>query len=37
MGYRSSEIEVTTTVDLCEYDDEVLEHVEPDNINVLWN
>lgn len=33
MGYRSSEIEVTTTVDLCEYDDEVLEYVEPDNIS----
>jgi hypothetical protein len=32
MGWRSSEIEVTTTVDLCDYDDEVMEYVEPDNI-----
>ena len=33
MGYRSSEIEVTTTIDLCEYDDEVVEYMEPDNIS----
>tara|TARA_Y100001973_G_C5111978_1_gene288178 strand:- start:407 stop:769 length:363 start_codon:yes stop_codon:yes gene_type:complete len=33
MGYRSSEIEVTTTIDLCDYDDEVLEYIEPDNIS----
>jgi hypothetical protein len=31
MGWRS-EIEVTTTIDLCDYDDEVMEYVEPDNI-----
>jgi len=33
MGYRSSEIEVTTTIDLCDYDDEILEYIEPDNIS----
>ena len=32
MGYRSSEIEVTTTIDLCDYDDEIVEYMEPDNI-----
>ena len=32
MGYRNSEIEVTTTIDLCDYDDEVVEYMEPDNI-----
>ena len=33
MGWRSSEIEVTTTIDLCDYDDEIMEYMEPDNIN----
>jgi len=33
MGYRSSLCEVTTTIDLCDYDDEVLDYVEPDNIS----
>jgi hypothetical protein len=32
MGWRS-EIEVTTTIDLCDYDDEIMDYVEPDNIN----
>lgn len=32
MGWRS-EIEVTTTIDLCDYDDQVMEYMEPDNIN----
>jgi hypothetical protein len=32
MGWRS-EIEVTTTIDLCDYDDEIMGYVEPDNIN----
>ena len=32
MGWRS-EIEVTTTIDLCDYDDEIMEYMEPDNIN----
>ena len=31
MGWRS-EIEVTTVIDLCDYDDDVMEYVEPDNI-----
>jgi len=31
MGWRS-EIEVTTTIDLCDYDDDIMEYVEPDNI-----
>lgn len=31
MGWRS-EIEVTTTIDLCDYDDEIMDYVEPDNI-----
>lgn len=31
MGWRS-EIEVTTTIDLCDYDDEIMEYMEPDNI-----
>ena len=32
MGWRS-EVEVTTTIDLCDYDDEIMEYMEPDNIN----
>ena len=32
MGWRSSEIEVTTTIDLCDYDDEIMDYIEPDNI-----
>lgn len=32
MGWRNSEIEVTSTIDLCDYEDEVMEYVEPDNI-----
>jgi len=32
MGWRSSEIEVYHTVDLADYDDEIMEYVEPDNI-----
>ena len=32
MGWRNSEIEVTATIDLCDYEDEVMEYVEPDNI-----
>ncbi len=31
MGWRS-EIEVTSTIDLCDYEDEIMEYVEPDNI-----
>lgn len=31
MGWRS-EIEVTNVIDLCDYDDEIMEYVEPDNI-----
>lgn len=31
MGWRS-EIEVTTTIDLCDYDDDIMEYVEPDSI-----
>ena len=31
MGWRS-EVEVTTTIDLCDYDDEIMEYMEPDNI-----
>jgi hypothetical protein len=32
MGWRN-QIEVTTTIDLCDYDDEIMDYVEPDNIN----
>jgi len=32
MGWRRTEIEVTSTVDLADYDDEIMEYVEPDNI-----
>ena len=31
MGWRS-EIEVTTTIDLCDYEDEIMDYMEPDNI-----
>ena len=33
MGWRSSEIEVYHTIDLADYDDEIMEYMEPDNIN----
>ena len=33
MGWRSSEIEVYHTIDLADYDDEIMEYIEPDNIN----
>ena len=32
MGWRRSEIEVYHTIDLSDYDDEIMEYVEPDNI-----
>ena len=32
MGWRRSDIEVTSTIDLADYDDEIMEYVEPDNI-----
>ena len=32
MGGRSSEIEVTSVINLDDYDDEIMEYVEPDNI-----
>ena len=32
MGWRSSEIEVYHTVDLADYDDEIMEYMEPENI-----
>ena len=32
MGWRSSEIEVTSVINLDDYDDEIMEYVEPDNI-----
>lgn len=32
MGWRRSEIEVTTTIDLCDYEDDIMDYVEPDNI-----
>lgn len=32
MGWRRTEIEVTATIDLADYDDEIMEYVEPDNI-----
>lgn len=32
MGWRSSEIEVYHCIDLSDYDDEIMEYVEPDNI-----
>lgn len=31
MGWRN-QIEVTTTIDLCDYEDEIMEYMEPDNI-----
>lgn len=33
MGWRDSYIEITTEIDLNNYDDEVMDYVEPDNIN----
>jgi len=33
MGWRSSEIEVYHCIDLSDYDDEIMEYVEPDNIS----
>ena len=33
MGYRSSEIEVYHCIDLSDYDDEIMEYMEPDNIS----
>ena len=32
MGW-GSEIEVTTTIDLCDYDDDIMEYMEPDSIS----
>lgn len=32
MGWIRSEIEVTSTIDLRDYDEEIMEYVEPDNI-----
>ena len=31
--YRGSEIEVTSTIDLSDYDEEVVDYMEPDNIS----
>ncbi len=33
MGWRNSYIEVTTEIDLNNYDDEIMEYMEPDNIS----
>ena len=33
MGWRNSYIEITTEIDLNNYDDEIMEYMEPDNIN----
>ena len=32
MGWRHSEIEVTSTIDLADYEDEIMDYMEPDNI-----
>ena len=32
MGWRRTDIEVTSTIDLGDYDDEIMDYVEPDNI-----
>lgn len=32
MGWRNSEIEVTSVINLDDYDDEIMEYMEPDNI-----
>lgn len=32
MGWRRSEIEVTSVINLDDYDDEIMEYMEPDNI-----
>ena len=33
MSWRSSEIEVTSVINLDDYDDEIMDYVEPDNIS----
>ncbi len=33
MGWRRGELEVTTTIDLADYDDEIMEYVQPDDIS----
>ena len=33
MGWRNSYIEISTEIDLNNYDDEIMEYMEPDNIN----
>jgi hypothetical protein len=33
MGWRNSYIEITTEIDLNNYDEEIMEYVEPDNIS----
>ena len=32
MGWRRSEIEVYHCIDLADYDDEIMEYLEPDNV-----
>ena len=32
MGWRRSEVEVYHTIDLADYDDDIMEYVQPDNI-----
>tara|TARA_Y100000004_G_C8706457_1_gene323987 strand:- start:51 stop:413 length:363 start_codon:yes stop_codon:yes gene_type:complete len=33
MSWRRNEIEITSTVDLADYDDEIMEYVQPDDIS----
>ena len=33
MGWRNSYIEISTEIDLNDYDDDIMEYMEPDNIN----
>jgi hypothetical protein len=33
MGWRRSEIEVTNTIDLADYDDEIMEYLQPDTVS----
>ena len=33
MGWRNSYIEISTEIDLNNYDDEIMDYMEPDNIN----
>ena len=33
MGWRNTEIEVTSVINLDDYDDEIMEYVEPDNLS----